>query len=66
MKDSINEHLIKYNLIKNNEHGFRTGKYHLSNLFEFYNNIIVWLDKSNCVDIAYLDFAKAFVINVYC
>ena len=60
IKDSINEHLIKYSLIKNSQHGFRTGKSCLSNLLDFYNIVTAWLDKSNCVDIVYLDFAKAF------
>ena len=32
IKDSIHEHLIKYNLIKNSQHGFRRGKSCLSNL----------------------------------
>ena len=53
-------HLIKYNLIKNSQHGFRMGKSCLSNLLEFNNNVTAWLDKSNSVDIVYLDFAKAF------
>ena len=60
IKDSINEHLVKYYLIKNSQHGFRTEKSCLSNLLEFYNNVTAWLDKSNCVDIVYLDFSKAF------
>ena len=32
IKDSINEHLIKYNSVKNCQHGFRTEKSCLSNL----------------------------------
>ena len=60
IKDSINQHLIKNNLIKNSQHGFRTGKSSLSNLLQFYNNVTAWLGKSNCVDIVYLDFAKTF------
>ena len=60
IKDSINEHLIKYNLIKNSQHGFTTGKSCLPNLLQFYNNVTGWLNKSNCFDLVYLDFAKAF------
>ena len=37
IKDSKNEHLIKYNLIKNSRHGFRMGKSCLSNLLKFNN-----------------------------
>ena len=36
------------------------GKSCLSNLLEFYNNVTVWLDKSNGDDIVYLNFAKVF------
>ena len=60
MGSSINEHLIKYNLIENSQHDFRTGKCCLSNLLQFYNTVTAWLDKSNCVDKVYLDFARVF------
>ena len=52
----INEHHI----IKNSQHGFREGRSSLSNLLDFYYDVYESLDKSNSVDIIYLDFAKAF------
>ena len=51
IKDCIDVHLIKHNLIKDSQHGFRAGKSCLTNLLEFYNSVTEWLDKNNSVDI---------------
>ena len=41
------------------QHGFRSGRYCVSQLLEHHNKIEE-LEKSNNVDVIYLDFAKAF------
>ena len=42
------------------QHGFRSGRSCLSQLLEHHNKILEELEKSNNVDVIYLDFAKAF------
>ena len=41
-------------------HGFRSGRSCLSQLLEHHNKILEELEKSNNIDVMYLDFAKAF------
>ena len=54
------EHLEKNNLIHNTQHGFRKNKSTLTNLLEFFDNVVNAIDRKEIVDIIYLDFAKAF------
>ena len=42
------------------QHGFRSGRSCLSQLLEHHNKIIEELEKSNNVDVIYIDFSKAF------
>ena len=42
------------------QHGSRSGRSCLSQLLEHHNKILEELEKSNNVDVVYLDFAKAF------
>ena len=42
------------------QHGFCSGRSCLSQLLEHHNKILEELEKSNNVDVKYLDFAKAF------
>ena len=42
------------------QHGFRSGRSYLSRLLEHHNKILEELERSNYVDVIYLDFAKAF------
>ena len=42
------------------QHGFRSGRFYLSQLLEHHNKILEELEKSNNADVIYLDFAKAF------
>ena len=42
------------------QHGFRSGRTCLSQLLEHQNKILEKLEKSNNVDVIYIDFAKAF------
>jgi len=60
LKDCIVECLEKNNLIRNSQHGFRNGRSCLSNLLTFLDKVTTDIENSNCVDVIYLDFAKAF------
>ena len=56
---SLGEYLNK-NVIENSQHGFRKGRSCQTNLIEFNDQISNWVDEGKCVDVLYLDFAKAF------
>ena len=60
VKDNLVSHLNKYNLIKDTQHGFCSGRSCLTNLLEFFEKVTYELDKGNAVDLIYLDFCKAF------
>ena len=60
IKDSMVNHLQKYKLIRDSQHGFMKGRSCLTNLLDFFEEVTVQLDIGNPVDIIYLDFAKAF------
>ena len=60
VRGKIVDHLNEHNLLSERQHGFREGRSCLSNLLttlEEWTNI---LDGADCVDVAYLDFSKAF------
>ena len=57
---TVEDHLEHNNLIKETQHGFRHGKSCLTNLLEFLNYVTDTVDKNEDIDIAYLDFSKAF------
>ena len=48
------------NILKNYQHGFRCGRDCNSNLIETFNCVTKILDDGDEVDMAYLDFSKAF------
>ena len=54
------DHLDRHQLIVDSQHGFRKGGSCLSNLLQFLDTVTVSLDRNNCIDVVYLDFAKAF------
>ena len=60
IKNNINEHLFKYNLSKDSQHGFMAVESCLTNLLDFYKYKTKWLDEGNSFDLINLDFAKAF------
>ena len=60
VKDKIVEHLDKFKLIKDSQHGFTKGKSCLTNLLDFMEDVTKWVDEGHPVDVIYLDFAKAF------
>ena len=60
IKEQLVEHLEKFNIIKNTQHGFRKGKSCLTNLLEYLEYITDQIDQGNPVDSILLDFSKAF------
>lgn len=60
IRDAIMDHLDKNGLISNTQHGFRKGGSCVSNLIQFFDKVTGLIDADECVDVIYLDFAKAF------
>ena len=60
IKDSIIEHLVLNELIFNSQHGFMKRRSCLTNLLDYLEKLTDLIDQGQCVDIIYLDFAKAF------
>ena len=54
------DHLERYKLLEDSQHGFTKGRSCLTNLLEFFETVTKSLDKGKPVDLVYLDFAKAF------
>jgi hypothetical protein len=53
-------HLIKYNLIKESQHGFVHKSHVVTNLLEFSEHVTNYVDQGYPIDVIYLDFQKAF------
>ena len=60
IRDKIVEHLTENNLLSEAQHGFRKGRSCLTNLLESLESWTEILEEGNCIDVAYLDFRKAF------
>ena len=60
LRDAIVQHLEQYSLLRSSQLGFMAGKSTLSNLLEYLEDLTKLVDDGHCVDIIYLDFAKAF------
>ena len=60
VRDSIVDHLNLNDLLFHTQHGFINKRSCLTNLLEYFEKITELVDNGNCVDILYLDFAKAF------
>ena len=60
LKDKIMDHLIEKQLITESQHGFRKGRSCLTNLLAFLDVATESFDTGKQLDIAYLDFSKAF------
>ena len=61
VRDQILEHLEVNGLLSDKQHGFRKGRSCLTNLLTTLEEWTKIMDeKDNCVDVAYLDFRKAF------
>ncbi|KAL7630702.1 UNVERIFIED_CONTAM: hypothetical protein RMT77_019088 [Armadillidium vulgare] len=53
-------HLEDHELLNNSQHGFRKNRSCLTNLLEFFNEVINNVDNHKSYDVIYLDFQKAF------
>ena len=61
VRDQMLEHLEVNGLLSDKQHGFRKGRSCLTNLLTTLEDWTKIMDeKDNCVDVAYLDFRKAF------
>jgi ribonucleases P/MRP protein subunit RPP40 len=60
IKEALVGHLDKFQLLKDSQHGFRSGRSCLTNLLEFFDVVTKKLDEEEDIDLIYLDFAKAF------
>ena len=61
VRDKMQEYLEKNNLLSDHQHGFREGRSCLSNLLTTLDDWTKIIDEEDtCVDVAYLDFRKAF------
>jgi len=58
--DEIVQFLDDHELIKDSQHGFRKGRSCLTNLLLFLDQVLKSVDEGHCVDIVFLDLAKAF------
>ena len=47
-------------MINNSQHGFRNKRSCLTNLLDFYSEVLNIYDETKAVDIIYLEFQKAF------
>ena len=53
-------HLESHQLLRDSQHGFRRGRSCLTNLLSFLDKVSGIVDDGECVDVIFLDFAKAF------
>ena len=60
IRDKIVDHLTENILLSEAQHGFRKGRSCLTNLLESVESWTEILEEGNCIDVAYLDFRKAF------
>jgi hypothetical protein len=60
LRDSIVEHLTKYRLTGETQHGFTKGRSCLTNLLTFFEDVTNYVDQGNAEDVRYLNFQKAF------
>jgi hypothetical protein len=60
IKDSVMDHLLTQELIKDTQHRFMPGRSCASNLAIFLDMATKVIDEGKSADIFYLDFAKAF------
>ena len=60
----VSNHIVDFldsnKLILETQHGFRRKKSCVTNLLEFFNDMLLKYDKTKAIDIIYLDFKKAF------
>ena len=57
---AITRHVQDNQVIRPSQHGFMEGRSCLSNLVSFYDQVTLLVDEGRAVDVAYVDFSKAF------
>ncbi len=60
VRDKVVCHLESHQLLADSQHGFRSGRSCLTNLLSFLDRVSGLVDDGECVDVIFLDFAKAF------
>uniref|UniRef100_A0A803T7N4 Reverse transcriptase domain-containing protein n=1 Tax=Anolis carolinensis TaxID=28377 RepID=A0A803T7N4_ANOCA len=60
IKEVVCKNLETDAVIANSQHGFTKNKSCQTNLISFFDRVTSWVDTGNAVDVAYLDFSKAF------
>ncbi len=60
IKEEIEQHLNRHNLLQKSQHGFVRGRSCTTNILEYLEEVTSILDGGDCVDAVYLDFSKAF------
>ena len=60
VRSHILKHLAQNNILRSEQHGFREGRSCLTNLLEIVEKWTKILDDGDGIDVAYLDFSKAF------
>eukprot|EP00061_Rhincodon_typus_P015711 g43540.t1 len=60
VKNEISEYLEVHGKIEQTQHGFIKGNSCLTNLLEFFEEVMSRLDHGEPMDVIYLDFQKAF------
>ena len=60
VRKHVLEHLVSNNILSDKQHGFREGRSCLTNLLEIMEDWTEIIDKHDDIDVAYLDFRKAF------
>ncbi|CAM5134364.1 unnamed protein product [Natator depressus] len=60
IKNNIVKHIDEHNLLRKSQHSLSKGKSCLTNLLEFFEGVNMHVDQGDPVDLAYLDFQKAF------
>ena len=60
VRGKVQSHLDTYNLLKDSQHGFRSGRSCCTNLLSCFDYVTGKIDEGDSIDIVYLDFSKAF------
>ena len=60
IRDELVAHLEKFKLIRGSQHGFMRGRSTTTNLLVYLETLTRLINEGHCVDVLYLDFAKAF------
>ncbi|GMR53852.1 hypothetical protein PMAYCL1PPCAC_24050, partial [Pristionchus mayeri] len=65
IKDHLNSHLSRFNILPSNQHGFRSGANVVTNLLTCHNDWTNSHSKKLITDVVYIDFTRAFDVVPY-